>query len=133
MKNATIRALNTFEIGRRGVIVTVKGDKELQKRLISMGLYVGSDVEVLHQGENGALMLIAVGETRLALGQDMTKQILVAPLPDKYPSWSSTKTHLKRCFRNAWHGGHDENVFRRFRRGKQGKNCRIRKRKFGIS
>ncbi len=133
MKHAIIQALNTLEAGQKGVVVTVKGGKEFQHRLISMGLHAGREVKVLHQGDNGVPMLIALGETRLAIGQDMTRQIFVAPLPENHSSWGSTTTHLKRCFRNTWPGGQYEQMFRRFRRGKSRENCRIRERKFGIS
>jgi Fe2+ transport system protein FeoA len=133
MKNATIQALNTCEVGTRGIVVTIKGDKEFQKRLISMGLHTGCDVEVLHQGENSPPMLIVVGETRLALDQEMSTQILLAPLAETHSSSSWTKTTLKHRFRNIWHGGHHEKMFRRFKRRKQGKNYRIREGEFGLS
>jgi Fe2+ transport system protein FeoA len=45
----------------------------------SMGIHVGCDLRVVHSGDGrGKPALVAVGETRLAIGHDMLDNILVA-------------------------------------------------------
>ena len=132
MKNTAIQGLDRCEIGTRGIVVTIKGDKELQTRLLNMGLLAGSEVEVLQQGGENTPALIVVGETRLAIGREMSAQIMISPLAEKTSS-TETSPFLKRCFGKTWRGGHHEKMFERFTRRKQGKNRRLRKGKFSLS
>ena len=129
MKDSTnIHPLNSFKGGEGGAIVAVQGDKEFQQRLISMGLHVGCEIQVLHHAKNGNPMLIVCHETRLALGQDMAAQILVAPLANTASSWRQRKNRLLHRCKHAWAGNDDEkNMFRRFRWRSRGKNCRLHK------
>ena len=68
-------ALNTFD---RAMVIGLNTSNELQGRLMGMGLTVGAKVEVL-QGGNGRSkpLLIGVGESRIAIGRDIAKMILV--------------------------------------------------------
>ena len=44
-----------------------------------MGIHVGCDLKVIHNSDGqGTPALVAVGETRLALGYDMLDSILIA-------------------------------------------------------
>jgi len=46
-----------------------------------MGLFVGCEVEVLGGG-NGGRMVLATGDTRIALGHGMADKVLVAIDPE---------------------------------------------------
>ena len=49
----------------------------MQERLISMGLGPGSEIEVIRKGAPGPF-IIAVKETRLAIGAGMAQRIMVS-------------------------------------------------------
>jgi ferrous iron transport protein A len=59
-------------------IVALNGGKGLTTRLTELGLNVGSDVRVVQRQGGG--ILVARGESRIALGGGMAVKILVAPL-----------------------------------------------------
>lgn len=58
-------------------IVGFRGGKGMERRLRSMGLNQGADVEVIKSSGPGAL-IVASGETRIALGAGMAGKILVS-------------------------------------------------------
>ena len=60
-------------------VVAIEGGRGFQHRLIGMGLNVGSVLTVMH-GTGGGIgpTLVAVGDTRLAIGHGMAEKILVA-------------------------------------------------------
>ena len=58
-------------------IISLAGGRSLQERLISMGLNVGSEINVIKKGMPGPF-LIATGETRLAIGAGMAHKIMVS-------------------------------------------------------
>ena len=60
-------------------VVSIQGGRGFQHRLIGMGLKVGSVLTVLHAAGGGVgPTLVAVGDTRLAIGHGMAQRILVA-------------------------------------------------------
>jgi len=60
-------------------VVAIEGGRGFHHRLIGMGLNVGSVLTVMHgAGGGGGPTLIAVGDTRLAIGHGMAERILVA-------------------------------------------------------
>lgn len=65
--------------GERVKIIAVHGGKQLMRRLIPMGLVEGIEIEVLHWLK-GCGVVIARGETRLALGSGMAHKIMVIPV-----------------------------------------------------
>jgi ferrous iron transport protein A len=64
--------------GTKVVIVGLHGKRGHQKRLTGLGIRVGQDVQVLRSGYGRGPILVAAGETRLALGHGMARNILVA-------------------------------------------------------
>jgi ferrous iron transport protein A len=60
-------------------IVALNGGKGLTVRLTELGLNVGSEVRVVQRQGGG--LLVARGESRIALGGGMAAKILVAPIP----------------------------------------------------
>ncbi len=67
------------EVGEKISIQFVAGGRGLQQRLVSMGLNVGSEIEVIGKGAFGPV-LITTGDTRLAIGAGMAEKIMVSPL-----------------------------------------------------
>ena len=59
-------------------IEAIQADKATEKRLLSMGMPLGTLVEILHR--RGAAVVLAVGGARLAVGSDMARRILVEPI-----------------------------------------------------
>jgi len=60
-------------------VVAIEGGRGFQHRLIGMGLNVGSVLTVMHGASGGVgPTLVAVGDTRLAIGHGMAERILVA-------------------------------------------------------
>ena len=72
-------SLGMVQVGSLVKIVDIMGGKNLLKRLFAMGLMEDTQVQVLHQ-QKGTGVVIACGETRLAVGTGMASQILVVPI-----------------------------------------------------
>jgi Fe2+ transport system protein FeoA len=78
MKSLRISLLDSLHSFDRATVVGLNTSNELQGRLMGMGLTVGAKVEVL-QGGNGRSrpLLIGVGESRIAIGRDIARMVLV--------------------------------------------------------
>ncbi|NDR56262.1 FeoA family protein [Aliiruegeria sabulilitoris] len=63
-------------------VTAVGGGRAMEKRLGDLGVIAGRVLQVV-QKDGGGQMVVAVGETRFALGQGMAQKILVAPSQDK--------------------------------------------------
>ena len=62
-------------------MVALAGGREFQHRLVSMGLNVGREVKVIRGSKGvGGPTLIALGQTRLAIGRGMAERIMVSPV-----------------------------------------------------
>jgi ferrous iron transport protein A len=78
-------SLSRFPNGLHGTIVDVKADAKLHGRLMGLGLFVGTRFQLLQGGINsntatGPLpFIIAIGETRIAIGREIAEMILVEP------------------------------------------------------
>ncbi len=70
--------LTLIDGGVKTHVTAILGGREMQKRLSDIGILVGREVEVVRRGGGGALV-VAVGDTRLALGDDVSRKIFVAP------------------------------------------------------
>lgn len=62
--------------GKKIRIFSLEGGQGMQERLTSMGLGPGSEIEVLKRGAPGPFVL-AVQETRLAIGEGMARKIII--------------------------------------------------------
>ncbi|MCD6419766.1 MAG: ferrous iron transport protein A [Synergistetes bacterium] len=56
-------------------IQNIAGGRNLSRRLAEMGLYPGSTIKVI--SNQGGPIIIAIGETRLAIGKGMAAKIFV--------------------------------------------------------
>ncbi|MCK4581647.1 MAG: ferrous iron transport protein A [Dehalococcoidia bacterium] len=62
--------------GEKARIVSLSEEKDVERRLRDMGLSLGSEIEVLVAG-NRSPLLLAAGETRLAIEPDLARQVRV--------------------------------------------------------
>ena len=67
------------EVGKLVKVVGVMGGKSLAKRLIAMGLIEDTKVQVLYC-HSGTGVVVACGETRLAVGSGVAHKIMVVPV-----------------------------------------------------
>ena len=78
-----VQRLGRLEKGTKATVVRLAGGRALQNRLVSMGLTVGSDVEVVRSSRvSGGPTLVAAGGTRLAIGRGMADRIEVTVRTD---------------------------------------------------
>ncbi|MGP3698694.1 FeoA family protein [Rhodobacter sp. NSM] len=82
MINARQMPLVLAQEGARMAVTGLAGCREMQKRLSEMGLHVGGEVKVVRSCSCGPL-LVAVGKSRLALGQEMSRKIFVTAIHDR--------------------------------------------------
>ena len=68
--------------GEKVRVVGFLGGRGLGHRLASMGLNQGAEVQVIKSGGPGPL-IVASGQTRIALGHGMAKHIVVSMTPDQ--------------------------------------------------
>ncbi|MDR1963840.1 MAG: ferrous iron transport protein A [Planctomycetaceae bacterium] len=78
-----VEYLSHFSQGQCGTIVDMIVEPELQGRLMGMGLFIGTRFQVLQGGKlpktpsSDRPILLAIGETRIALGRSIASKILV--------------------------------------------------------
>lgn len=77
-------SLSKAEKGKRYRIVALMAGRGLGRRLTSLGLNINATIIPLQQRAGGA-MIIARGDTRIALGSGMSNKILVEVVPDPLP------------------------------------------------
>ena len=73
-RGPTVR-LSQAEAGERVIILQHSGGREIERRLLDMGLTRGAEVEVLSQNEGP--MVISCRGSRLALGKGLSEKIMV--------------------------------------------------------
>ena len=64
--------------GERVRLVGVRGCRHASHRLAELGLTPGVELEVVRKG-NGGPLLLAVRDSRLALGRRMAQRVMVVP------------------------------------------------------
>jgi len=75
----SVLPLTQVPIAHTVTVVTFAGGMGFQRRLVSMGLSVGSEIKVLQRNPGTGPVLVAVGGTRLGIGHGMARRIMVAP------------------------------------------------------
>lgn len=71
-------SLLKLQNGHSGRIASIEGDNQLVRRMLSLGLRVGSIVSMLNHRGKG--VVIQNSGTRVALGPGMADKLLVEPL-----------------------------------------------------
>ena len=74
---ASLAALSALPVGEHARIARIDGGVQLTRRLMGLGLRVGSEVAVLQHRGRG--VVLASGDTRVALGGDIATHLLVEP------------------------------------------------------
>lgn len=78
LKSSRICVLDALNTSDSATVVGLNTSTDLQGRLMGMGLTVGAKVEILQGGRSRFKpLLIGVGESRIALGHDIAKMVLV--------------------------------------------------------
>jgi ferrous iron transport protein A len=70
-----MKPLTSVNSGREVTLIDIQGGRGLRSKLYSMGLIPGVKFTVL--GTRGGPIMIAVHDTRLALGYGMAKRVMV--------------------------------------------------------
>jgi ferrous iron transport protein A len=76
-------ALGLVPKGKRARIVEIQGGQKVTRRLLGLGLRVGSEVEVLHHRGHG--VVVASAGNRIALGGGVADKLLMQLLEDAQP------------------------------------------------
>ena len=77
-RSEKVNYLSLFPQGSGGTIVDMTTEPELQGRLMGMGLFIGTRFQLLQGGgDSSKPLLLAIGDTRIALGPEIAKTILV--------------------------------------------------------
>ncbi|RDH83226.1 MAG: ferrous iron transport protein A [endosymbiont of Escarpia spicata] len=71
-------SLATLPVGAHARILEVKGGRQMTRRLLSLGLRVGSEVDVIQHRGRG--VVVANGGVRVALGGGVAEKLLMSPL-----------------------------------------------------
>ena len=82
LKDPTAEALVTLArlpVGSRACIRRIEGGRQLTHRLLSLGLRIGSEIE-LTQRRGGGVVVASAG-ARVALGAGVAEKLLVERLP----------------------------------------------------
>ncbi len=79
-QTTTTTGLLALKTGRRGRISEIRGDRQTVRRMLALGLRIGSVVNVLnHRGQS---VVISNGSTRVALGPTVADKLVVEPLDE---------------------------------------------------
>lgn len=73
--------LTSLQPGQRARLVRIEGGHQVVHRLSELGLTPGVELEVLQRNGGGPLLL-AVRDTRLAIGRGMADRVLVEVVGD---------------------------------------------------
>ena len=74
----TPRTLSSIPIGHKVRLTAIHGGKVLTRRLLSLGISLGSEFEVINQRGNG--VVLARDGNRVALGAGVSDKLFVEPL-----------------------------------------------------
>ena len=70
-----------LSLGAPARIAEIRGGRQLARRLLALGLRVGSEVLVLHHRGGG--LVVSHGDSRVALGGGIVDKLWVEPLPGR--------------------------------------------------
>jgi ferrous iron transport protein A len=74
----TSQPLAVLPVGARARIVAIHGGRELVRKLLSLGLRIGSEIRVEHHRRRG--LVVSAGPARVALGGGIVDKLMVVPL-----------------------------------------------------
>ncbi len=71
-------SLSALPVGARARIVEIHGGRELVRKLLALGLRIGSEIRVEHHRGRG--LVVSAGAARVALGGGIVEKVMVVPL-----------------------------------------------------
>lgn len=83
-RTTPMTSLDTLPIGGHARIAAIRGGRKLHRRLMGLGLRVGSEVDVLHHRGRG--VVVASDGNRIALGGGVAEKLLIETLPSEQDS-----------------------------------------------
>jgi ferrous iron transport protein A len=78
IKANILTPLANFPVGSHVCIKEIAGGRQLIHRLLSLGLRVGSEIELIQRRGGG--VVVAKAGTRVALGAGVAEKLLVTPI-----------------------------------------------------
>jgi len=78
---ADAQALCDLPSGCHARVLAIHGGKELHRKLLALGLRVGSEITLLQHRNRGVVVATHAG-TRLALGSGIAEKLLMQPLTE---------------------------------------------------
>lgn len=69
--------LTDLKIGETGIIKKINGGKKLKLRLIELGIIEGTEIRILSKNTCFGPVLIYIKGTKIALGEDIIKNIKI--------------------------------------------------------
>ena len=70
--------LDHLAVGRQALISEIRGDRQMARRLMSLGIRVGSEIQVTQQRDRG--VVVACAGNRVALGGSVASKLFAQPL-----------------------------------------------------
>ena len=71
-------SLSALPVGARARIVEIHGGRDLVRKLLALGLRIGSEICVEHHRGRG--LVVSAGAARVALGGGIVEKVMVVPL-----------------------------------------------------
>jgi len=84
--------LNLLQVGATATIQKINGDSKLSRKLLGLGLRVGSQIDIVQHRNRG--VVVANSGNRVALGQTIADKLLVIPNNPITSSTATNKLHL---------------------------------------
>ena len=95
MKESETRTLSEMKTGQAGIVVGFTGVYDSRERLVSMGITLGCNVKLLLK--NSGRYLVAINESRIALGSEAAQDILLA-VEDVVDAFAQAVARLKQIW-----------------------------------
>lgn len=71
------KMLNQMVTGTHGTVIDISGGKDMVRKMMSLGLAVGTDIELLHHRGKG--VVVRSKGTRIAIGESIAAHLTVEP------------------------------------------------------
>ena len=75
---AELTSLGQLPVGAHARIAEIQGGRQLTRRLLGLGLRIGMELQVLQRRGRG--VVVARGESRIALGGGVAEKIMMTPV-----------------------------------------------------
>jgi ferrous iron transport protein A len=75
-----VHMLSSVPVGQKVRLISIHGGRKLTRRLLSLGVAQGSELEVLHHRSGG--VVVGRGGNRVALGAGVADKLMIEVLTD---------------------------------------------------